>query len=72
MDNDSVKKITIFDRCAYKNCKSVKSENCKLFRFPQKTDKRFNIWISNCGKYKNTKCLKIPKIFDNDKLDLIL
>lgn len=50
MDSDSVKNITVFDRCVYKNCNNVKSDNCKLFRFPQKTDERFDIWIRNCGK----------------------
>ncbi|XP_025264887.1 uncharacterized protein LOC112638072 [Camponotus floridanus] len=52
MDKNNVKKITIFDRCAYKNCNNIKSENCKLFRFPQKTDERFDIWIRNCGNEK--------------------
>ncbi|XP_029659110.1 uncharacterized protein LOC115233036 [Formica exsecta] len=52
MENNNVKNISIFDRCTYKNCNNVKSENCKLFRFPRKTDERFDIWIRNCGNEK--------------------
>lgn len=39
-----------YDKCMYKDCTNLRSDEKRLYRFPLKTDERHHLWIRNSGK----------------------
>lgn len=53
MDNQKRRSETVFDKCAYRDCRNGRfSTGAHLFRFPSGTDdRRYKLWIHNSGKF---------------------